>query len=227
MSYRGDGFRQHSANSLQPNVINTYSSFIRRIDAAIGGLDEAIAARGIAGVLQWAETTDQPPLSVYRSSGKSALKRYLAFVGNETVPEDEISVRMEQEEVDEAVSSAFGLERTMQAAVRRSIASLEHGITIIDGGVERAVATGKIDILARDRDNKLTVIELKAGQCPSGAIEQVLGYAQSLADEENEETRAILVASAFSDRQLAASRRIGSLKLVRYDYSVTFAEIFQ
>lgn len=226
MSYRGDAFRAYAAGVLQPNVVNTYASFVRRIDEAIGGLDEALAERGAAAVMQWAETTSEPPLATYRSSGKSALRRYLAFTENRPIGDaDEISSELEQEALSEAVSAAFGLERTMQAAVRRPISNLEPGIRIVDDGLERVVATGKIDILARDAQGLLTVIELKAGQCPPGAIEQALGYAQSLSDEEGERTRTILVAFDFSDRQLAASRRIADLKLVKYDYTVTFSEV--
>ena len=179
-------------------------------------------------MMAWAEATNLPPLNTYRSSGKSALRRYIDFFTNAEPQEmatDEANAYLEAEEVSEAVTAAFSLERTMQAAVRRSIDNLEGGIVIIDGGVERTVATGKIDILARDEVGTLTVIELKAGQAPAGAVEQVLGYAEALADEEGEATRAILVASAFTDRQLAAAKRMTGLKLVRYDYSVTFAEV--
>ncbi len=162
--YRADAFRAFAAAALQPNVINTYSSFVRRIDQAIGGLDEALSQRGAAAsVLAWAETTNEPPLNVYCSSGKSALRQYLCFASNEPANDDETSAEIAREEEAEAVTAAFGLERTMQAAVRRSIDNLEHGITIIDQGTERTVATGKIDILARDGSNVLTVIELKAG----------------------------------------------------------------
>jgi len=226
MSYQSEAFRRYAAARLQPNVVNTYSSFIKRIDLALSGLDEALAVRGASGVIAWAESTDLEPLKTYRSSGKSALRQYLAFSGSELfdgMELDQITEELQVEAVSEAVTAAFGLERTMQAAVRRSISNLEPGITIIDGGVERTVATGKIDILARDVSGMLTVIELKAGQAPAGAVEQALGYAEALADEEGEPTRAILVASAFSDRQLAACKRMNGLKLVRYDYSVTFA----
>jgi hypothetical protein len=228
MSYQAEAFRQFASTRLQPNVVNTYSSFIKRIDLAVGGLDEALSSQGASGVMMWAESTDAEPLRTYRSTGKSALRQYVAFFGSEPASDLDISGAaddMNAGAFSEAVSAAFSLERTMQAAVRRSIDNLEPGITIIDGGVERTVATGKIDILAGDASGMLTVVELKAGQAPAGSVEQALGYAEALAEEEGEPTGAILVASAFSERQLAAAKRMNGLKLVRYDYSVTFSEV--
>lgn len=70
---------------------------------------------------------------------------------------------------------------------------------------ERAVATGKIDITARDANGHFVVIELKAGPCPHGALEQVLAYSADLEDETGTPCRVVLVASQFSDRPRAAA----------------------
>jgi RecB family endonuclease NucS len=110
----------------------------------------------------------------------------------------------------------------MQIAVRKQLHHLEDGLEVDDGGNETVVTTGKIDIVARDKKKNLVVIELKAGLCPSGAIEQVLGYAEALSEERKESVRAYLIAGEFSDRTRAAARRVRDLQLRTYEFSIKF-----
>jgi hypothetical protein len=56
---------------------------------------------------------------------------------------------IQQEEI------TFGLERDLQIALRRNIDQLEPGLKIVDGGTERTVEAGRIDITAEDEENKL------------------------------------------------------------------------
>lgn len=84
------------------------------------------------------------------------------------------------EEVVDAADLKFGLERDMQDALRRNIEQLDPGLRIIDGGTERRVEAGFIDILAEDEEGSLVVIELKSGEAPEGAVTQVLSYIGSL-----------------------------------------------
>jgi len=226
MSFRESGFRSYFSAVASPSSVNSYLSFLRTIDRSMGGLDEAIKEKGASGVWSWAQQATVPPFDTRRSDARSILKRYLGFVAQGEFNAADTSTPAEGVgETDLAASLVFELERNMQAAVRKSISSLEPGIQIVDGGYERSVSTGKIDILAKDADGIFTVIELKAGLCPSGAIEQVLGYAEALSHEENAQVRCIVVASSFSDRQVAASKRISDLKLYTYDYSVSFSEV--
>jgi RecB family endonuclease NucS len=51
-------------------------------------------------------------------------------------------------------------------ALRANIDQLEPGLTVIDGGNERKVASGFIDITARDRSGATVVIELKKAGHP-------------------------------------------------------------
>ena len=64
---------------------------------------------------------------------------------------------------DDGRARLIGLERDQQATLRYSIEQLEPGLTIIDGGTERSVASGFIDITAEAADGTFVVIELKAG----------------------------------------------------------------
>lgn len=52
-------------------------------------------------------------------------------------------------ELAEALETTFGLERDLQRALRNNIEQLERGLKIIDGGKERKVESGFIDITVR------------------------------------------------------------------------------
>jgi RecB family endonuclease NucS len=198
-------------------------SYLNRIDRTIGGLDEAIRDRGIDAVSEWGRTTNEPPFDTYAANARSSLKRYLSFSVSKAVSEDEIDVGYKIDE--EENSSFFKIEREMQAAVRAQLSQIEKGLVEADGGFETITSTGRVDILARDASNVLVAIELKAGLCPMGALEQVLGYAQALSEERNERVRAILIASSFPDRVLAAAKRATDTVLLRYSFTLSFSAV--
>ena len=93
-------------------------------------------------------------LSWYRSHVRS----YIQFSGGEAGSEFESEIA----EMADAVEITFGLEKDMEHALRQNIARLEPGLQVIDGGSERSVEAGFIDILARDADGHIVVIEIKA-----------------------------------------------------------------
>lgn len=74
-------------------------------------------------------------------------------------------------------------EKELKTLLRRQLDKVEPGLVAADDGREREVASGRIDITARDVDGNFVVIELKAGPCPAGALEQVLGYSSDLEEE--------------------------------------------
>lgn len=128
------------------------------------------------------------------------------------------------EEVEGTLSLKFGLERDMQTALRANIDQLDPTLSIVDGGKERHVEAGFIDILAQDRDGSLVVIELKSGAAPDGAVTQVLAYIGSLQAEKTQQVRGILVAREFPKKVRFAAHAAG-IQLVQYGYNFTFAVI--
>jgi RecB family endonuclease NucS len=114
-------------------------------------------------------------------------------------------------------AKVFRYEREMQEAVRHQLDQIEVGLVEADGGHERSVATGKIDVLARDLAGHFVVIELKIGPCPHGALEQVLAYSNDLEAETGTPCRAVLVAYQFSERIKAAAKRARDISLVTYE----------
>jgi RecB family endonuclease NucS len=221
--YKTSEFKDYfiGAVGATPATFNTYNSFLSRIDKALGGLDEAITRDGTDAVLNWGRTTSDPPFDGYPSHARSALKRYIQFLIERQTPTEDVEIESKEEPL-EPTGLAFRLEKEMQAGVRRQLANIEQGLTEADGGVELSTSTGRLDILARDAKGVLAAIELKAGVCPPGAIEQALGYAQAISEERSEEVRAILIASEFPDRMRAAARRIPNLQLLKYEFSLKF-----
>ena len=100
---------------------------------------------------------------------------------------------------------SFGLERDLQAALREHIEQLEPGLKVVDGGSERSVGSGRIDITAQDREGKLVVIELKAGPARPDALTQLLAYMVALGEGEQRPVRGMLVAGEFPERLVLAA----------------------
>jgi Endonuclease NucS len=231
MSYQSDAFKKYYVGQgLRENGANYYDSFLKKIDFALKsinreGLDEAIE-KDLNGLRTWAKTTEMPPFDKRPSNPRSVINKYLQFrleIGD-TEEESDFQAPPETEALEPS-GQAFQLEREMQGAVRNQITNLERGLQIVDGGNERRVTTGSIDIVAKDERGSFVVIELKAGNCPRGSLEQVMGYAKDLKDEEAvADVRMILIAKSFPDRILAAADFVPKLKLVIYDYSLTFKE---
>jgi|JI10StandDraft_1071094.scaffolds.fasta_scaffold893901_2 hypothetical protein len=226
--YRQEAFRSYFVGKVgaASNTFNTYNSYLNRIDKFVGGLDEKIAADGIEAVLAWSKLQTEGPFQTYPSHARSVVKRYLQFAVEADSEQDDGEEEEIAEEAAELASngSFFKIEKEMQVAIRKQLGSLEPGLVVADGGTEMTVATGRIDIVARDSGGGLVAIELKAGNCPSGALEQVLGYAQALEDETGEPVRAILIASTFPDRIRAAAKRSHGLELKTYEFTLKFGD---
>ncbi|KAA3643968.1 MAG: DUF91 domain-containing protein [Chloroflexi bacterium] len=126
---------------------------------------------------------------------------------------------------DESSEVTFGLEKDMQASLRLNIDELEEGLEIIDGGAERTTEAGRIDILCKDKNNKLVVIELKAGVATNRVVAQTLAYMAAVADMEKTEARGIIVAGDFSKRVVLAASAVPNLELVLYSIKFSFESI--
>ena len=140
------------------------------------------------------------------ASYRNDTERYCKF-REETLVEDEARTDDGQ---------LIGLERDMQAALRRSIEQLELGMEIIDDGVEHSVSSGFIDITALDEKGRIVVIELKKGTARRDAVAQILSYMGDIAEEDDAEVRGILVAADFDNKARAAARMVPTLSLRSY-----------
>jgi Mrr N-terminal domain/Endonuclease NucS len=115
----------------------------------------------------------------------------------------------------------FEKETELQKALRANIEQLEAGLKVTDGGKEKIVPSGKIDITAEDKNGKTVVIELKSGVADRDAVAQIASYLGDVANG-GLGIRGILIAHDFLPRALAAARMISCLELHRYGYRFTF-----
>ncbi|MGE3333795.1 MAG: endonuclease NucS domain-containing protein [Rhodospirillaceae bacterium] len=164
-----------------------------------------------------------PHLRWYRSH----LMDYARFRGGAPI-EDDAEVESattpagDEELIQEFVGSTFALERDLQAALRANLHQLETGLVVADGGRERQVGAGFIDILARDASGTLTVIELKSETAKPEALTQILSYMGCLAEESGEPIRGILVAGDHHPRIQHAVRAVPNVALKKYRFRFEF-----
>ena len=234
-----------SAQGKELSTQNTSSSMIRRLEAAYGDLDTAFLVDGleaIASDLAFSgidRKNNEPNLSrlqidgdIYNglASARTHLNYYRRFLEDqsalrtqaikEIAPAALVSI-----DSDEPVEVTLSLERDLNSALRQTITQLEPGMTVIDGGKERNVPSGRIDILAQDATGCRVVIELKAVRAPRDAVAQVLAYMGDLAAEGGAEVRGLLIAPDFDPRAIAAARMVPSLRLMRFSFSFNFERV--
>jgi hypothetical protein len=167
---------------------------------------------------------DSDKLHTHLAWYKSHLTAYARFrsggdgVVIATTQEEDVA----EELIGEVVGKTFSLERDLQTALRGNISQLETGLEVIDGGSERRVEGGFIDILARDSRGVLTVIELKAETARPESVAQLLAYMGCIAEEAGEMVRGILVAGDHHPRVKLAARAVPNLELRKYRYRFDF-----
>ncbi len=231
---REQDFRAWMQNSLARTTIDTYVYSVQRIETAEGvNVDEAFAEDGLLSLIALYRytTTDAQnnrpnptnlDVAVHTLSDyRSGLNKYREFcLAISDTPAYE--ARENNNDSDTNTSATFGLEKDLQAALRKHIDQLESGLEIVDGGSERSVDSGRIDILAKDSNGTFVIIELKAGTATDSVVAQILGYMGDIAEEENAAVRGIIVASDFNKRVQSASRATSNLELKTYRYNFEF-----
>ena len=163
------------------------------------------------------------------ASYRNAAERYRTFrdeiAAGADVPVSEEGGPDSLSTICEGAGPRIGLERDLQAALRADIGQLEPGLIIVDGGAERSVDSGFIDITARDAEGAIVVIELKAGAVGQRAVAQILSYMGDVAaEEDNQKVRGILVGSNFDGKAKSAARMVSSLILRKYSVRFTFSD---
>ncbi len=138
------------------------------------------------------------------------------------------SKECDEAEIEETFEASLSLEKDLHSYLAARVEKLEAGLRIVENGFEFQIDAGRIDILAKDRDGNLVVIELKAGKAKDNALGQIIGYMGCMTTIEkfqNIPIRGILIASGFEQRVVYAAKALPNLKLVRYHLSFDFQEI--
>lgn len=228
-----------TANKYKLSTVATYVPAARQIEDAYGDLDVIFDTEEIEKVVAELRYTTQDEKAgksnpskiptgkaLYANLGafRSSLRSYAKFRETESEFVSELAMEVAESTIKEKrEGKQFELERHLQEELRSEIEQLEAGLQIIDGGIERSVASGFIDILARDRSGALVVIELKAGMAGRDAVGQITGYMGDLINEEPETAvRGLLVAADFHKSCRSGVRAVPALGLKRYRFSFIF-----
>ena len=212
------GFKEWlEKRGLKKSSVTTALSDAKRVENHCGDLDQLHMTNRLGDAAIGSLVAEVPDIAAKnRASYRTAVRRYREY-------REQTDPGPSGGDEDEGRARLIGLERDLQAALRGCIEQLESGLQVTDGGNERSVASGFIDITAEDRDGKVVVIELKAGTARREAIGQVLSYMGDIAEEESAEVRGILVAGEFDDKARAAARVVPGLSLRRYRVKFEFS----
>ena len=129
-----------------------------------------------------------------------------------------------EESISESIDTQVSLEKDLQQYLSNRVHEIESGLVLVDDGVEYKTEAGYIDILAKDENENLVVIELKAGKAKDAALGQILGYMGCLSDTSNN-VRGILVASSFDKRVVFAVKALTNIRLVSYELNFNLNSI--
>jgi endonuclease len=213
-------------------------SELRGVERAYGDLDDHYDRDGLQSVIENLaysaddERNDRPNPSKIVINGtirtglasrKAAVQKYIQFRQD---LDSEIARPVFQQagpsNNDEDTAQIFALERDLQNALRKSMGQLEAGLVIADGGAEKSVASGRIDIFATDGDGCPVVIELKAVPARRDAIAQVLAYMGDIQEDYSKSVRGFLVAPSFDSKAISAARVVPTLTLMTYSFNFSF-----
>jgi RecB family endonuclease NucS len=155
---------------------------------------------------------------------RTSARKYRSFREQEADDTTEAAIEIAGQIIKERREGrTFELEVHLQRFLREEIEQLEPGLKIVDGGSERSVTSGEIDILAIDSEGQFVVIELKRDLARRETIGQIMGYVGDIMDEEaTTAVRGIIVAGDFDKSCRSTLLAIPSLSLKRYRYNFQF-----
>ncbi|WFO74892.1 DUF91 domain-containing protein [Desulfurococcaceae archaeon MEX13E-LK6-19] len=114
-------------------------------------------------------------------------------------------------------------ERLVEDTLARDLNIIEDGLELI-GRQIHLPGVGRADIIARDKNDRLVVIEVKSGIADDTTLTQILAYMSALRQREDREVRGIIVANGFSKKLVHAAKLISNIKLVEIRVNITIAK---
>lgn len=134
-----------------------------------------------------------------------------------------VVVQGEEPPPDEATIT---LERDLETFLLSKLEAIEEGLKMYEGEIGRQfqVRSGRIDVLAQDKDNNFVVLELKAGTATEPVLTQLLAYMAEVKEmlSKDRAARGIIVAYDFAERLVAATSLLPMVKLVKYKVRFDF-----
>lgn len=179
----------------------------------------------------WANNaSSQPHAKFWLDAGRRATPDFrgkkVTFTLDASVETSELAAAVVDEstpqDLTEYVESSLSLERDLEDQIVSHLDILESGLTLVSR--QESSDVGRLDLLARDREGRTVIIELKAGEAKDSSIGQIARYLGWYAEKEGKPPRAILVASGFAEPVRWAAKAIPGLKLVTYRVRFAFEE---
>lgn len=129
-----------------------------------------------------------------------------------------------EEDVESELETTFSFEKDLQEFISMNIGSIEDGLSLIDR--EYNTEIGKIDILAKDKQNNFVVIELKVGTAKREVLGQILSYMAAITQEKGTyDVRGIIIANDFDQGLKLAASQTPNIKLIKYRVRFDFEEV--
>ena len=159
----------------------------------------------------------------YLGSGRFQIKEKVEIISEDNSEETAVEENFEE--------AAISLEGDLETFILKDIGSIEEGLHPYRGesGRQFSVESGRIDILALDKDENFVVIELKAGTASDAVLAQLLGYMadikKNIAGEKN--VRGIVIAYDFSNRLISAISLLENVAVMRYKVRFNFERVTQ
>jgi len=161
--------------------------------------------------------------------GQTLVRRYLRIKGNyeSFLAGNEVDGG---EEPEDWAEQAFAAEADLRDFLAQNLEIIEPGLRLYKegerDGVEYPVDSGRMDILALDRQGKFVVIELKLSQGRNKAIGQILYY-MGWVDKNlgRGPCRGVIVARDISDEMRTTASRVTGLSLFRYHLKVSVEKV--
>ncbi|WP_323036487.1 endonuclease NucS domain-containing protein [Pararhodobacter sp.] len=235
-------FQKWAARSLSAASLNSYMSGLRSIETNYGDLDQLYDEDRFDSVFRdltfssydertGAQNPSRIPISTNLYKQLSNLRSHLRFYVS--FKESDTEVINDSDDQPSVLSGSFpdpmdrtlSLERDLQAALRANPNQIEPGLSIRDGGVEKSVPSGQIDIFAGDSEGRDVVIELKAVTARREVLGQIAAYMADIQDQTGKLPRGILIAPDFDAKLISGARMISGLTLKRYSFSFSFSDV--
>ncbi len=118
---------------------------------------------------------------------------------------------------DDSKLKVLGSERELSDLLMQDLSVLEKGLVPLQQ--ESGPRRGNLDIVARDADGKLVIIELKRRSAELAAVTQLHRYVEELSKRRGETVRGILCAPHISEKALTMAQGWG-LEFAKLDYEI-------
>jgi len=139
---------------------------------------------------------------------------------------------MGMDETDVETEQEFAYEADLRDFLAKNLKVIEQGLNLHEDdkgkGVEYPIQGGRIDILAKDKNGRIVVIELKVSRGRNPTIGQLLYYMGWIDKNLNEssKSRGIIIAKEITDDLLLACQRTSDISLYQYNLSVSTTKVY-